>query len=48
VQESDNLWKIAKRYGTTIEDIVKVNEIENPDYINTGAKIIIPKKSFLV
>ncbi|MEF9952819.1 MAG: DUF3794 domain-containing protein, partial [Clostridium sp.] len=48
VQESDNLWKIAKRYGTTIEDIVKVNEIENPDYVNAGVKIIIPKKAFVV
>ncbi|MEG0642247.1 MAG: DUF3794 domain-containing protein [Clostridium sp.] len=48
VQQNDNLWKIAKRYGATIEDIVKVNEIDNPDLISYGTKIIIPKKAFIV
>lgn len=48
VQKSDNLWKIAKRYGATIEDIVKVNDIENPESIPFGTKIIIPKKAFIV
>lgn len=47
VQPNDSLWKIAKRYGTTIEDIIKVNNIENPDNIQIGTKIIIPKKAFI-
>ncbi|MBU5590285.1 DUF3794 domain-containing protein [Clostridium sp. MSJ-4] len=47
VQQGDTLWKIAKRYFTTIEEIVKVNNIENPDLINVGDKIIIPGRAIL-
>lgn len=47
VQPNDNLWKIAKKYFTTIEDIVKINDIQDPDYIEAGAKILIPKKMFM-
>lgn len=47
VQKGDSLWKIAKRYATTMEDIVRVNNIEDPDSIKPGQKIIIPKKSFV-
>lgn len=43
VKEGDTLWKIAKKYGSTIDDIVRVNGIENPDKINAGEKIYIPK-----
>ena len=44
VQPKDTLWKIAKRYYTTIEDIVKVNEIQDPDKIAIGMKLVIPRK----
>lgn len=47
VQPHDTLWKIAKKYGTKIEDIIKLNDIENPDYIEPGMKLIIPKKTFM-
>lgn len=47
VQPHDTLWKIAKKYGTKVEDIVKLNDIENPDYIEPGMKIIVPKKTFM-
>ena len=43
VKSGDTLWKIAKRYGSTVDDIVRVNGIENPDKINVGEKIYIPK-----
>ncbi len=43
VQPKDTLWKIAKRYYTTVEDIVKINDITNPDLIVSGMKLIIPK-----
>lgn len=29
----DTLWKIAKKFGSTVDEIVKVNGIENPDVI---------------
>lgn len=44
VKPGDTLWKIAKRFNTTIEDIVLVNEIEDPDKIYPGEKFLIMKK----
>lgn len=43
VRSGDTLWKIAKRFGSTVDDIVRVNGIERPDKINVGEKIYIPK-----
>lgn len=43
VKNGDTLWKIAKRFGSTVDDIVRVNGIERPDRINAGEKIYIPK-----
>ena len=44
VQPGDTLYKIACRYRTTIEAIVQYNDIANPDYIEVGQKLIIPRK----
>lgn len=43
VKAGDSLWKIAKRFGSTVDDIVRVNGIERPDRLNVGEKIYIPK-----
>ena len=43
VKSGDTVWKIAKRFGSTVDDIVRVNGIERPDKINVGEKIYIPK-----
>ncbi len=43
VQKGDTLFKIAKRFGTTVEAILKANpEITDPDVIFPGQKILIP------
>ncbi|SES94695.1 LysM domain-containing protein [Natronincola peptidivorans] len=42
-QEGDSLWKIAKKYHTTVQDIMTNNEIENPEDIKPGDQIIIEK-----
>lgn len=47
VQPSDTLWKVAKKYSTTIEDIVSLNDLENPDMLEIGMKLMIPKKMFM-
>jgi hypothetical protein len=47
VQPKDTLWKIAKKYATTVEDIVKINDIQDPDNIQPGTKLIIPRKAFM-
>ncbi|MGM0501933.1 MAG: DUF3794 and LysM peptidoglycan-binding domain-containing protein [Bacillota bacterium] len=44
VQPGDTLYKIACRYKTTIEALVEANNIQNPDYLEVGQKIIIPRK----
>ena len=43
VKSGDTLWKIAKRFGSTIEDIVRVNNIENENEIMIGQKLFIPR-----
>ncbi len=41
VQSGDTLWKIAKRYGVTVDTLVAANDIKNPDLILPGQKLII-------
>ena len=41
--EDDTLWNIAKKYRSTIEQIARMNGIENKDKIYPGQKIYIPK-----
>ena len=45
VGEGDTLWKLAKKYNTTIDELVKINSIENIDYIEVGSKLIIPGRA---
>lgn len=47
VQPGDTLWKIAKKYCTTIDEIVRVNNIENPDLIYPNEKLIIPGRALV-
>ena len=42
VKKGDTLWEIAKRFRSTVRDIVRVNGIENPNRINIGDKLYIP------
>ena len=43
VKSGDTLWKIAKRFGSTVDDITRVNGMERPDKLNVGEKIYIPR-----
>ncbi|HBT20708.1 MAG TPA: hypothetical protein DEA47_05040 [Peptococcaceae bacterium] len=42
VQRGDTLWKIAKRYNTTVEAIMKLNPGIDPNNLQIGQKIRIP------
>lgn len=44
VQKGDTLWNLAKKFNTTVDDIVAINEIENPDLIYPCQKLLILKK----
>jgi len=41
VKPNDTLWKIAKRFRTTIDKIVEMNRITNPDRIDVGMALIL-------
>lgn len=46
VQKGDSLWKIAKKYRTTVANIVAVNDIENPELIYPGQKLLIIRMKY--
>ena len=43
VKEGDTLWKIAKKFKSTMEEIATVNNIEDVDKLNIGDQLYIPK-----
>ena len=43
VRSGDSIWKIAKKFKSTVADIVKVNEIEDENKIYPGMQLFIPK-----
>lgn len=46
VQNGDTLWKIAKKYNTTVESLLKINELDGDD-IKIDSKIIIPGRAII-
>lgn len=45
VQPGETLFRIAVRYGTTVEAIVRANQLVNPDFIVPGQRLVIPTGS---
>ena len=43
VKKGDTLWNIAKKHKSTIEEIVRVNNIEDENRIYPGQQLFIPK-----
>ncbi|TCL63758.1 LysM domain-containing protein [Hydrogenispora ethanolica] len=43
VQPGDTLWKIARRYQTTVEALSRSNQVMNPESLESGQKLLIPK-----
>ena len=42
IKPGDNLTKIAKEFNTTVEELVKLNGIANPNLIIAGADLTVP------
>ena len=43
VKEGDTLWKIAKKFRSTVEEIARINGIENEDKLNIAQQLFIPR-----
>ena len=41
VKPGDSIWKIAKKYKTSMDNIIKINKLENPNLIDVGQKILV-------
>ena len=42
IQPGDTLFSIARQFGVTLDELVEINNIENPDLINAGQQLFIP------
>lgn len=42
VQTGDTLFVIAMKFGVTVDDLLSVNDLENPNILSTGQEIVIP------
>lgn len=45
VKKGDTLWNIAKKFNTTVKDIVDINSIEENAVIHPGQKLIVIKRN---
>ena len=43
VKERDTLWKIAKKFGSTVDEIARINGIENENKLNVAQQLFIPR-----
>lgn len=44
IKRGDTLWALSRKYGTTVEELAKINGIKNPDLIYAGAPLKVPSK----
>ena len=43
LQPGDTLWKISRRYNTTVDALIEANPDIDPNNLHIGQKICIPK-----
>lgn len=44
IKRGDTLWALSRKYGTTVQELAKINNIKNPDLIFAGASLKVPAK----
>lgn len=47
VQKDDTLWSLAKKFNTTVSEILKINGIEDNDSVCVNQKLIMPGRAIL-
>ncbi len=45
VQTGENLTEISNKYDSTVIDLIEINNLNNPDSIKVGQKLIVRKKN---
>lgn len=45
MKKGDNLSTVAQKFGVSVSDIIKANNIKNPNKVNVGTKLVIPPKT---
>jgi LysM repeat protein len=44
VKSGDTLYEIAKKHGTTVDELVKLNGLKDKKHIYVGQKLLLPSK----
>lgn len=44
IKRGDTLWALSRKYGTTVQELAKINNIKNPNLIYAGAPLKVPAK----
>jgi lipid-binding SYLF domain-containing protein len=44
VKSGDSLYEIAKKHGTTVDELVKLNNLKDKNHIYPGQKLLLPGK----
>jgi stage VI sporulation protein D len=42
VQEGDTLYDIALRYDVSMDDLIRINKIKDPNNLTVGQELLIP------
>ena len=42
IQPGEALWEIAERYGVGVEDLIELNDIQDPDHLVPGEELTLP------
>ena len=45
IGSGDTLWQLAKKYNTTIDELIRLNDIENSEELKPGDKLMIPGRA---
>lgn len=45
VAKGDTLWELAKKYNTTINELEKINDLDESEELNIGQRLIIPGRA---
>jgi peptidoglycan DL-endopeptidase LytE len=42
IEPGDTLWDLSRRYGTSVEALAALNQLDDPNYIRAGDDLLLP------